>query len=200
MPPRKRPPGATDASTQGHAPRQVIYTPRQFLDDFVRYLDGECGMSQNTIKAYRTDLERFLGWCQKKKLIELQKIDLKILGDYLEFLRAKRSIWPPVHRPESGLPQNVLPVPRPGGGTARECRRPAELSQAVAAPPPCPQPRKWSTSCSMPLKRRTGSPRDRAFLGAHVRHRLPCVGTGRSCGRATSTSMVELLPRAGQRE
>ena len=56
MPPRRRPRRSVD-STVATADRLSLH-----LEPFLSYLSAECGMSTNTVKAYRNDLQQFLAW------------------------------------------------------------------------------------------------------------------------------------------
>ncbi|REJ86999.1 MAG: site-specific tyrosine recombinase XerD, partial [Planctomycetota bacterium] len=50
MPPRRRP------AVPATAVEFAANSPRAHLDPFLHYLRAECGMSDNTIAAYGTDL------------------------------------------------------------------------------------------------------------------------------------------------
>ncbi|RLS55808.1 MAG: site-specific tyrosine recombinase XerD [Planctomycetota bacterium] len=78
MPPRKRPVESNPQSSPTH--------PRAYFATFQQYLAAECGMSDNTIAAYRNDLGQFLTWLESCKVISLQQVDLQLLSGYLQFL------------------------------------------------------------------------------------------------------------------
>lgn len=78
MPPRKRPVESNPQSSPTH--------PRAYFAPFQQYLAAECGMSDNTIAAYRNDLGQFLTWLESCKVISLQQVDLQLLSGYLQFL------------------------------------------------------------------------------------------------------------------
>jgi integrase/recombinase XerD len=80
MPPRKRP--VHEAAPSSAAPAD----PSQHLSGFVHYLKAECGLSQNTILAYRRDLTRFDAWYREHGPSRLQLVDLGLLTRYLEDL------------------------------------------------------------------------------------------------------------------
>ena len=76
MPPRKKPPTKSAATLAPSA------APSMHLDPFVRYLQAECGMSANTIKAYGSDLAQFFEWYGKHGPSSLRAVDLKLLTAY----------------------------------------------------------------------------------------------------------------------
>ncbi len=80
MPPRKRP--VQEAVPRAAAPAD----PSQHLSGFIHYLKAECGLSQNTILAYRRDLTRFDAWYREHGPSRLQLVDLGLLTRYLEDL------------------------------------------------------------------------------------------------------------------
>jgi len=82
MPPRRRPPTAANQTQLMAASR-----PADHLAPFLNYLRAECGMSDNTVRAYRTDLQQFLNWLKGQNVDGLGEIDLPLLTSYLEHLR-----------------------------------------------------------------------------------------------------------------
>ncbi len=78
MPPRKRPVESNPQSSPTH--------PRAYFAPFQQYLAAECGMSDNTIAAYKNDLGQFLGWLEVAKVISLQQVDLQLMSGYLQHL------------------------------------------------------------------------------------------------------------------
>jgi len=58
----------------------------EFLSPFLHYLEAECGMAENSRKAYASDLRQFLDWMKTTRPIRFQQIDLQTLGDYLQHL------------------------------------------------------------------------------------------------------------------
>ncbi|MEZ6147412.1 MAG: site-specific integrase [Planctomycetaceae bacterium] len=81
MPPRKRPVAQTEHTSVGRS------HPAAHLQSFLHYLRAECGMSTNTLLAYRNDLQQFLDWIKSRNLSSLGDIDLPILTDYLQMMR-----------------------------------------------------------------------------------------------------------------
>ncbi len=78
---RKQPPvGSQFASTSFRDP-SLWQTP--FLD----YLEAECGMSDNTLQAYRRDLDKFFKWNQTSGRESVQQIGVATLTRFLEFLQ-----------------------------------------------------------------------------------------------------------------
>ncbi|WP_397569134.1 site-specific tyrosine recombinase XerD [Schlesneria sp. T3-172] len=80
MPPRRRPTlsAATNSSNKAE--------PSEHLAGFIHYLKAECGLSANTLLAYRRDLTRFDAWYQTNGPGKLQQVDLALLTRYLEDL------------------------------------------------------------------------------------------------------------------
>ena len=84
MPPRKRPPNGS--ATTKLAPAN----PADQLQPFLHYLEAECGMSANTIRAYRSDLRQFFEWYQTRGPDSLSDVDIPLLTDYLHQLHERR--------------------------------------------------------------------------------------------------------------
>jgi integrase/recombinase XerD len=59
---------------------------RDPVGPFLHYLMAECGVSPNTLAAYRSDLMRFLRWRKTSTPVELSKLDAITLGDYVDSL------------------------------------------------------------------------------------------------------------------
>lgn len=53
---------------------------------FLRYLETECGLAENTLKAYGRDLTAFLNWFNAFGPKNVLQIDLKCLSSYLNHL------------------------------------------------------------------------------------------------------------------
>jgi integrase/recombinase XerD len=83
MPPRRRPQVVAAADPQ--SPRSAS----AHLEPFLHYLRAECGMAANTVLAYRNDIRQFLDWLPERGNPPLQRIDLRVLAAWLEFLRDK---------------------------------------------------------------------------------------------------------------
>jgi integrase/recombinase XerD len=80
MPPRRRPVASDQTAT--------VPTPSsgEYLPPFLHYLEAECGMAENSRKAYSSDLRQFFEWMGSTRPIPLQQVDLDFLGDYLQNL------------------------------------------------------------------------------------------------------------------
>jgi len=78
MPPRKRPVETNPQTSPTH--------PRAYFVPFQQYLAAECGMSANTIAAYKNDLSQFLTWLESEKVLSLLQVDLKLMSSYLGHL------------------------------------------------------------------------------------------------------------------
>lgn len=83
MPPRRRPVIAENA------PSKTIPDSEEYLQPFLHYLDAECGMAENSRKAYGGDLQQFLAWMSTTRPIPLQRVDLEFLGAYLQNLHER---------------------------------------------------------------------------------------------------------------
>jgi integrase/recombinase XerD len=83
VPPRKQPPAGRAAATLV-APGPAIHLPA-----FLNYLQSECGMSANTLAAYRTDLVQFFAWFDKHGPGSIFKVDLKVLARFLDHLHRR---------------------------------------------------------------------------------------------------------------
>jgi len=92
MPQRKRPPKGF--SIQRLQPSD----PSVHLDAFLRYVVAECGMSQNTVKAYRSDLAQFFEWFRGHGLPSLDDVDIKLLTDYIARLHDRKLSSPTIAR------------------------------------------------------------------------------------------------------
>lgn len=84
MPPRKKPRSAAVAAALGGE------NPSSHLTSFLQYLEVECGMSANTLQAYRSDLLQFFAWYQTTGTPRLADIDLKVLTGYLQHLNERQ--------------------------------------------------------------------------------------------------------------
>jgi len=56
---------------------------RQWIERFVNYLRTECHLAENSVSAYRRDLERFATWLQSRAITHLRIADLT---DYVGWL------------------------------------------------------------------------------------------------------------------
>lgn len=70
--------------------RKLIVRPRQkstfrerWLASFVLYIKNECHLAENTVEAYRRDLERFSTWLGNR---QVQALDVQDLSDYAAWL------------------------------------------------------------------------------------------------------------------
>src|SRR4051794_40687688 len=59
---------------------------RDPIGPFLHYLMSECGVSPNTLAAYRADLMRFLGWRKANAPGPLETLDVGDLTGYVDFL------------------------------------------------------------------------------------------------------------------
>ena len=74
MPPRKRAPARkTDAKSH-------------WCQAFAHYLRSECHLSDNTVQAYRRDLDRFFTWLGRRRL---EQLDIVTISDYPGWLVAE---------------------------------------------------------------------------------------------------------------
>lgn len=56
---------------------------------FLHYLMAECGVSPNTLAAYRADLMRFVGWRKRHAPGPMERLDIATLGRYVDFLHER---------------------------------------------------------------------------------------------------------------
>src|SRR4051812_10753644 len=62
---------------------------------FLYYLMAECGVSPNTLAAYRADIVRFARWRKSRAPGPLAKLDIHHLAGYLEYLGGECGLAPP---------------------------------------------------------------------------------------------------------
>ena len=84
MPKRKRPPA------DSRRPGRADPSRAQQLSDFLKYLEAECGMSANTIQAYRSDLQQFFGWYAEHGPDSFSQLSLRVLSAYLQQLHERQ--------------------------------------------------------------------------------------------------------------
>ncbi len=84
MPPRKRPPSDWQPAAE------LVSSPSVHLSGFLNYLNAECGMAANTVKAYQTDLGQFFEWYQTHGPRSIQEVNLNLLSDYLKHLHDRQ--------------------------------------------------------------------------------------------------------------
>lgn len=84
MPERRRPNSAvaTPAAKPANLTGQVA--------SFMTYLQAECGMSKNTLAAYRTDLQQFSEWFLEHGPTTLHQVDLATLTGHLQWLHERK--------------------------------------------------------------------------------------------------------------
>lgn len=78
---RKKPPAQSRFSTES------FQNPLIWLSGFLAYLEAECGMSPNTVLAYRRDLQKFLDWNSKHGRRTVHQIDIPTMTAFLEYLQ-----------------------------------------------------------------------------------------------------------------
>ena len=82
MPPRKRPRSESQATV-----RQNVIA--QNLLGFRHYLEAECGLAKNTVKAYSSDLRQFAAWYEDHGPMLPSQITLQTLTAYLDDLHSR---------------------------------------------------------------------------------------------------------------
>ncbi|MBW3540415.1 MAG: site-specific tyrosine recombinase XerD [Planctomycetes bacterium] len=88
MPERKKPSSRFRKAADRPAAEPVA--SRAQLAPFLGYLEAECGMSLNTVRAYRTDLEQFFEWfAAHGDGRPLKDVDLRLLSDWLAHLNER---------------------------------------------------------------------------------------------------------------
>lgn len=78
---RKKPPAGSRFSGVGFT------DPATWLAGFVNYLEAECGMSDNTVMAYRRDLEKFFAWNKDNARKTVHEVDIATLTAFLDHLQ-----------------------------------------------------------------------------------------------------------------
>lgn len=64
--------------------------PGQYLQPFLNYLQAECGMSVNTVAAYRNDLTQFIEWMSGARISSILEIGLAELSLFVEALHERQ--------------------------------------------------------------------------------------------------------------
>ncbi len=82
MPKRRRPVKA-DSTV-------FVADPSGHLQPFLHYLEAECGMTSNTIRAYRSDLRQFFEWYRGHGPAALNQLELSHLSNYLQVLHDRK--------------------------------------------------------------------------------------------------------------
>lgn len=62
-------------------------TTQALVEDFIIYLRGECHLADNSVAAYRRDLQRFIAWVDDRPLGELR---ISELSDFIAALQQER--------------------------------------------------------------------------------------------------------------
>ena len=78
---RKKPPAGSRFS------KDSFQDPSMWLSGFLAYLEAECGMSPNTVLAYRRDLQKFLDWNKSHSKKSVHQIDIPALTAFLDHLQ-----------------------------------------------------------------------------------------------------------------
>ncbi len=79
---RRKKPGAASRFSRG-----ASGDPSVHLQPFLHYLEAECGLAENTLRAYRADLVRFFEWNAEAGHASVRDIDIQVLTAYLEHLK-----------------------------------------------------------------------------------------------------------------
>lgn len=93
MPPRKRPPSDSAA-----VPPRRYDDPSLSLEPFLHYLRAECGMAENTVKAYGSDLSQFFEWWKANGPAAIETATLKTFAAYLQRLHERQFAATSIHR------------------------------------------------------------------------------------------------------
>jgi len=78
---RKKPPAQSRFSAD------TFQNPVIWLSGYLAYLEAECGMSPNTVLAYRRDLQKFLDWNAQHGRKTVHQIDIPTMTAFLEHLQ-----------------------------------------------------------------------------------------------------------------
>lgn len=60
---------------------------QEYLTEFLNYLEVEKGLAENSIKAYKRDLVRYLDYLKKKSINSLEEVDHSFITSYLDYLK-----------------------------------------------------------------------------------------------------------------
>ncbi|MDO4569080.1 MAG: site-specific tyrosine recombinase XerD [Planctomycetia bacterium] len=64
-------------------PLKVVVSKALWLENFLAYCSGECHLSENTVAAYRRDLERFFIWVDDR---DFQSLRIRDFASYVNWL------------------------------------------------------------------------------------------------------------------
>lgn len=78
---RKKPPAGSRFTGEG------FQDPSTWLPGFLAYLEAECGMSPNTVVAYRRDLGKFFAWNKENSQKTVHQVDIATLTAFLDHLQ-----------------------------------------------------------------------------------------------------------------
>ena len=62
---------------------------KQYLDEYVTYLEDVKGLSRSTIESYRADLQGFIAFAEERDVINPQEVTRTMLGLYMGRLSAE---------------------------------------------------------------------------------------------------------------
>ena len=65
---------------------KLVHVVKTWLEAFVAYAAGECHLAENTVAAYRRDLEHFFGWLERRNIPDLS---IRDLADYVGWLHGR---------------------------------------------------------------------------------------------------------------
>ena len=83
LPPRRRPPADLGQAPPRRNPVALHLLP------FLQYLEAECGLARNTLKAYESDLRQFAAWFEDYGPPNPNEVKLGTLTSYLEVLHGR---------------------------------------------------------------------------------------------------------------
>ncbi len=72
-------------------PPKPATVAKTWLDAFVAYAAGECHLAENTVAAYRRDLEHFFLWLEGRSV---PRLSIRDLADYVGWLHVRNSPRP----------------------------------------------------------------------------------------------------------
>src|SRR3954470_22191393 len=82
-------PAACPSPEPGPDPMSVATRPdphRDPIGPFLHYLMAECGVSPNTLAAYRSDIARFVRWRKAHAPGPLASVDIGTLAGFVDYL------------------------------------------------------------------------------------------------------------------
>ena len=107
----------------------------------------ERGLAENSVKSYRRDLRRYLGYLDSVGVTDLDQVTELVVSGFLVALREGDAERPPLSATSAG--RSVVAVPGSTGSPSRTGWRPPIPQPGCGLPRPpsgCPRRSPWGTS------------------------------------------------------